>query len=120
MRRLIMAQALPGRAGSPLGADKGYDYPAFCGGAASDGGDPGTWRRTRRIARSAIDARTTRHPGYEVSQRKTEARRTSLWAWMKTVGGPSQVAGTAGGLLVNWIFTFSAAALQHRPACGAC
>jgi len=46
---LIMAQALPG-ARVTLGADKGYDYPAFVAEAASDGGDPRTWRRTRRIA----------------------------------------------------------------------
>ena len=33
--------------------------------------------------RSAIDGRTTRHPGYAISQRMVE----EIFGWMKTVGG---------------------------------
>ena len=33
----------------------------------------------RKAKCSAIDGRTTRHPGYAVSQRKRETRRTGLW-----------------------------------------
>jgi hypothetical protein len=36
--------------------------------------------------RSAIDDRTTRHPGYLVSQRKRK-RVEEIFGWMKTIGG---------------------------------
>ena len=36
--------------------------------------------------RSAIDARTTRHEGYAVSQ-KIRRRIESIFGWMKTIGG---------------------------------
>ena len=36
--------------------------------------------------RSAIDGRTTRHAGYEVSQR-IRKRVEEIFGWMKTVGG---------------------------------
>jgi IS5 family transposase len=36
--------------------------------------------------RSAIDGRTTRHPGYRVSQR-IRKRVEEIFGWMKTVGG---------------------------------
>jgi len=35
---------------------------------------------------SAIDARTTRHPGYAISQQKRK-RVEEIFGWMKTVGG---------------------------------
>ena len=37
-------------------------------------------------ARSAIDGRTTRHPGYRMSQ-KIRKRVEEIFGWMKTVGG---------------------------------
>ena len=36
--------------------------------------------------RSAIDGRTTRHPGYRMSQ-KIRKRVEEIFGWMKTVGG---------------------------------
>jgi transposase len=68
-----------------VGADKNYDT-RDCVGAM----------RKRRVTphvaqnssgrRSAIDGRTTRHPGYEVSQRLRK-RVEEIFGWMKTVGG---------------------------------
>jgi hypothetical protein len=58
--------------------------------------------------RSAIDRRTTRHPGYAVSQRKRKLVEQAF-GWMKTVGGLRKLRHR-GGRLVGWIFTFSAAA----------
>jgi transposase len=58
--------------------------------------------------RSAIDRRTTRHPGYAASQRKRKLVEQAF-GWMKTVGGLRKLRHR-GGRLVNWIFTFSAAA----------
>jgi transposase len=57
---------------------------------------------------SALDARTTRHPGYDISQRKRKLVEQAF-GWMKTVG-PMRKLHHRGGLLVNWNFTFAAAA----------
>ena len=46
---------------------------------------PHVARNTSR-RRSAIDGRTTRHPGYAVSQR-IRKRVEEIFGWMKTVGG---------------------------------
>ena len=58
--------------------------------------------------RSAIDARTTRHPGYAVSQRLRK-RIEEIFGWIKTVGGlrKTRHRGTAR---VGWMFTLTAAA----------
>ena len=58
--------------------------------------------------RSAIDRRTTRHPGYAVSQR-TRKRIEEAFGWIKTVGGlrKTRHRGTAR---VGWMFTLTAAA----------
>jgi hypothetical protein len=43
-------------------------------------------QNTARRGGSAIDGRTTRHPGYAVSQR-IRKRVEEIFGWMKTVGG---------------------------------
>ncbi len=58
--------------------------------------------------RSAIDGRSTRHPGYAVSQRKRK-RVEETFGWMKTVGLVRKLRHR-GGPLVEWIFRFTAAA----------
>lgn len=57
---------------------------------------------------SAIDARTTRHPGYATSQRKRKLVEQAF-GWMKTVGLLRRLRHR-GGRLVDWIFCFTAAA----------
>jgi len=57
---------------------------------------------------SAIDARTTRHPGYDISQRKRKLVEQAF-GWMKTIG-PMRKLHHRGGQRVNWNFTFAAAA----------
>jgi transposase len=57
---------------------------------------------------SAIDGRTTRHPGYAVSQRKRKLIEQAF-GWMKTVALFRKLRHR-GGRLVDWIFTFGAAA----------
>lgn len=61
---------------------------------------------TRR--RSAIDGRTTRHPGYAVSQQKRK-RVEEVFGWLKTVGLLRKVK-LRGVLRVGWLLTFAAAA----------
>jgi transposase len=75
----------PGVRRLTLGADKGYDAAAFVA-------DMRALNVTPHIAqnisgrRSAIDARTTRHPGYAVSQ-QTRKRIEEPFGWGKTIGG---------------------------------
>src|SRR6195256_3452909 len=75
----------PGARRITLGADKGYDAAAFVA-------DMRALNVTPHIAqnisgrRSAVDARTTRHSGYAVSQRKRK-RIEEPFGWGKTIGG---------------------------------
>lgn len=57
---------------------------------------------------SAIDGRTTRHVGYGISQRKRKLVEQAF-GWMKTVGLLRRLRHRGGGL-VDWIFSFTAAA----------
>ena len=65
-----------------LGADRGYDTRRCVREMRIRGVTPHVARR----ARSAIDGRTTRHPGYAQSQR-VRKRVEEIFGWMKTVGG---------------------------------
>ena len=60
---------------------------------------------TRR--RSAIDGRTTRHPGYAVSQQRRK-RVEEIFGWAKTIGLCRQTRHR-GLRRVGWMFTFALA-----------
>ena len=68
---------------------------------------PHVARNTSR-RRSAIDGRTTRHPGYAVSQRICK-RIEEAFGWIKTVAGMGRTK-LRGRVKVDWAFTFAAAA----------
>lgn len=68
-----------------LAGDKGYDVTAFVGEVRQLGFTPQVASNTTR-QRSAIDARTTRHPGYVVSQR-IRKRIEEPFGWIKTIAG---------------------------------
>ena len=57
--------------------------------------------------RSRLDQRTTRHPGYQVSQRKRK-RIEEVFGWMKTVGLLRQLRHRVLER-VGWVFTLAAA-----------
>jgi len=57
---------------------------------------------------SAIDARTTKHVGYAISQRKRK-RIEECFGWLKTIALLRKVRHR-GISKVGWIFTFAAAA----------
>ncbi len=66
--------------------------------------------------RSAIDQRTTRHPGYAISQQKRKLVEQAF-GWMKTIALLRKLRHR-GGARVDWIFTFTAAAynlVRMRP-----
>jgi hypothetical protein len=58
--------------------------------------------------RSAVDERTTRHVGYQVSQKKCK-RVEEVFGWMESIGLLRKLRHR-GLERVGWIFTFTAAA----------
>jgi transposase len=104
---LVMVEGVPGRHRITVAADKGYDTRDLVAGLRAMQVTPHVAQHTTG-RRSAIDARTTRHPGYSIGQRKRK-RVEQGFGWMKTIGGLRKLRHR-GGLLVGWIFTFTAAA----------
>jgi transposase len=71
--------------GSTIGADKAYDTRGFVSALRSRGITPHVAQNHNRTWGSAIDGRTTRHSGYEVSQ-KIRKRIEEVFGWGKQVG----------------------------------
>ena len=89
-----------------LGADKGYDTRDFVGAVRRLGMTPHVAQNTTHRA-SAIDRRTSRHPGYAVSQRRRK-RVEEIFGWLKTVGLMRKTRHR-GTRRVDWTFTFALA-----------
>jgi transposase len=104
---LVMIEGIPGRQRVTVAADKGYDTRDFVAGLRAMQVTPHLAQHTTG-RRSAIDARTTRHAGYAISQQKRTLVEQGF-GWMKTIGGLRKLRHR-GGALVTWIFTFTAAA----------
>lgn len=104
---LAMIEAIPGDRRVTVGADKGYDTKDFVAQARSKNATAHV-AQNNKGRKSAIDGRTTRHPGYAVSQQKRK-RVEEIFGWMKTVGGMRKLRHR-GLVLVGWMFTLSAAA----------
>jgi hypothetical protein len=104
---LAMLDRLPTQGPTTLGADRGFDARDFV-----------TELRERRVTphvaqntsgrRSAIDGRTTRHPGYAHSQRARK-RIEDAFGWIKTIAGQARTR-LRGLDRVRWAFTLAAAA----------
>lgn len=86
---LALLDRLPGRRGRTLAADKGYDTADFVAGCRERGITPHVAQNTSG-RRSAIDGRTTRHPGYALSIR-TRAWLETHFGWVKSVAQVRQV-----------------------------
>jgi len=105
------ALALLGQPGKrvTLAADKAYDTKGFVSDLRARRVTPHVAQNDkRRRGGSAIDKRTTRHPGYAVSQRKRK-RVEEIFGWLKTVGLLRKTRHRGVGL-VDWIFKFATAA----------
>jgi IS5 family transposase len=89
-----------------LGGDKGYDAADFVMELREINVTPHIARNTNR--RSAIDGRTTRHPGYAASLR-IRKRIEEGFGWMKTVAGFRKTK-YRGIEKVGWAFTLAAVA----------
>jgi transposase len=90
-----------------LGADRGYDAADFVEELRAMNVRPHVAQNTSG-RRSAIDRRTTRHPGYAISQR-IRKRIEETFGWIKGIGGLRQTKLRGLGK-VDWAFTFAAAA----------
>ena len=69
-----------------LGADKGYDSADFAADLPQACMTPHVAQKARHFA---IDRRTTRHPGYALSQKRRK-KIEEPFGWAKTVGGMAQ------------------------------
>jgi transposase len=109
--RLAALDMIQGFADRPsavtLGADKGYDAADFVEELRTINVRPHVAQNSSG-RRSAIDKRTTRHPGYGASQR-IRKRIEEAFGWMKTIGGLRKTK-LRGLPKVDWAFTFVAAA----------
>lgn len=82
----MLNASVPGGRRITLGADRGYDAKEFVERLREQDVTPHIAQQSRLNRRSAIDGRTTRHPGYATSigiRRRVE----SIFGWMKSFAG---------------------------------
>jgi transposase len=93
--------------GATLGADRAYDTADFVRAVRAEGLTPHVAQNTTN-RRSAIDGRTTRHPGYTqsgVARRRIER----IFGWLKTIGLLRKTRHR-GRARVGWLFLLGLAA----------
>ena len=91
-----------------VGGDKAYDTADFVAECRNLKVTPHVAQNLERPGGSAIDARTTQHVGYAISQRKRK-RIEECFGWLKTIALLRKVRHR-GIFKVGWAFTFAAAA----------
>jgi len=80
---LTMIDELETKVKKTLGADKHYDNDDFCSKLRKRNVTPHVAMNIHaRKYKSVVDGRTTRHPGYEISQRKRK-RVEEIFGWLK-------------------------------------
>jgi hypothetical protein len=102
-----MVAAIPGRHRITVGGDKNFDTSGFVAALQDLNATPHVAQNTSS-RRSAIDRRTTRHPGYAVSQR-VRKRIEEAFGWIKEIALQRR-ARHRGKERVGWQFTLAAAA----------
>jgi hypothetical protein len=105
---LLMLEQVPGDGRITVGGDKGFDTAEFVEQCRHMNVTPHVAQNDGRRGGSAIDARTTRHAGYDVSQRKRK-RVEECFGWLKYIALLRKLKHR-GLFNVAWIFTFAAAA----------
>jgi transposase len=91
-----------------VAADKAYDVRAWVAAVRRMGITPHVAQNEFGYGGSAIDARTTRHGGYRLSHRKRKLIEQAF-GWLKTIALFRKLRHR-GGRLVDWLFSFGAAA----------
>jgi transposase len=105
---MLMLEQIPGGHRVTVGADKAYDTKDFVCECRNMKVTPHVAQNTKRSGGSAIDGRTVRHEGYDVSQKKRK-RIEECFGWLKTIALMRKVRHR-GIEKVGWVFTFAAAA----------
>jgi transposase len=105
---LVMLEQVLGGNRVTVGADKGYDTRGFVAECRHLKVTPHVAMNTGRRGGSAIDQRTARHAGYEISQKKRK-RIEECFGWMKDIALMRKMKHR-GLEKVGWLFTFAAAA----------
>jgi transposase len=105
---LLMTERVEGEQRITVAADKGYDTKEFVAEMRGMNVTPHVARNEKRPGGSAVDARTTRHAGYQISMRKRK-RIEEVFGWLKTVALLRKTRHR-GVFRVGWVFTFTAAA----------
>src|SRR6266581_1820288 len=109
----LIGRHRPGERRITLGADKLFDVEAFVAALRDRKVTPhiaidGHLTKTGKRRKTAIDARSLRHPGYAISQR-CRKRIEEVFGWIKTVAGLAQVK-VRGLAKVQAVFIFAIAA----------
>src|SRR6202522_778164 len=104
----VLLKQIPGTKQVTVGGDKGYDTADFVAECRNLKVTPHVAQNLERPGGSAIDARTTQHAGYAISQRKRK-RVEECFGWLKTIALLRKVRHR-GIYKVGWNFTFAAAA----------
>ncbi len=102
---LEMASRIPNKRRVTLGGDKAYDTRDFVQTLRFIEITPHI--AGKNASYSSIDGRTTRHPGYALSQKKRK-RVEEIFGWLKTVGLMRKTRHR-GLARVGWMFTFATA-----------
>jgi transposase len=110
---LVMLEQLSGIKRVTVGGDKGYDTTDFVTECRHLKVTPHVAQNLERRGGSAIDARTTQHVGYAMSQRKRK-RIEECFGWLKTIALLRKVRHR-GIFKVGWVFSFAAAAYNFSP-----
>jgi transposase len=105
---LVMLEQVPGTKAVTVSGDKGFDTRDFVKECRHRGVVPHVAQNQARPGGSAIDGRTTRHPGYAISQKKRK-RVEECFGWLKTIALLRKVRHR-GVCKVHWIFTLACAA----------
>jgi len=105
---LLMLEQVPGDSRITVGGDKAFDTAEFVDQCRHMNVTPHVAQNDGRRGGSAIDARTTRHAGYKVSQKKRK-RIEECFGWLKDIALLRKLKHR-GLFKVAWIFTFAAAA----------
>lgn len=100
---MAMVEKIPGWRRVTLGADKGYDRKGFIQELRDHQVTPHLACKPTTI----IDERTTRHPGYVLSQQRRK-RVEEIFGWLKTVAGMRK-ARHPGVARIGWMFSFALA-----------
>jgi transposase len=101
---VAMVEEIPGQHRVTVGGDKAYDTKEF----VQEMRDHRVTPHVALKATTIIDARTTRHSGYAISQQKRK-RVEEIFGWLKTIGGLRKTRHR-GVERVGWMFTFALAA----------